>query len=302
MKLRNHLRMVVIASLSLIVLTTVTQAQTLSVLYSFTDGQDGAQPSGGVTRDAAGNLYGTTTTGAIGYGTAFRLQHQNPGWILLPLYTFDIFVSGADPNPIIVGRRRLYGTTQTAAFGNLGYAFNLTPSRTIPVSVLDPWNITELYQFGLNGYPSGTQVFDDPAIFTAPRQAEDQVRDPCTVLTPSSEGWTLTNICLFMSSTADGVNPAGGVIMDGSGNLYGTTVQGGTHNDGIVFELVHSGGGWTEKILHSFQSGSDGERPEAALTLDRSGNLYGTTTYGGPNNTGTVFSRCRQKTASGISM
>jgi uncharacterized repeat protein (TIGR03803 family) len=77
--------------------------------------------------------------------------------------------------------------------------------------------------------------------------------------------------------------------MDGSSNIYGTTFVGGTHNDGTVFELVHSGDEWTEKILHSFQSGSDGERPLFTLTLDQSGNLYGTTQYGGSNNTGTVF-------------
>jgi hypothetical protein len=148
MKLRNHLRIMVIASLSFVALITTTQAQTLSVLHSFTGAHDGAQPSNGVTRDAAGNLYGTTTAGGIGYGTAFRLQHQNSGWIFSPLYTFDIFVSGADPNPIIVGPNgSIYGTTQIAAFGNLGYAFKLTPSGTIPVSVSSPWNLTALYQF-----------------------------------------------------------------------------------------------------------------------------------------------------------
>jgi uncharacterized repeat protein (TIGR03803 family) len=96
----------------------------------------------------------------------------------------------------------------------------------------------------------------------------------------------------FNSNGKDGVAPAGGLIFDASGNLYGTTVNGGTHgNAGTVFELSpKAGGGWTERILHSFGSNSvDGGAPAAGVILDAGGNLYGTTQAGGISNSGTVF-------------
>ena len=74
------------------------------------------------------------------------------------------------------------------------------------------------------------------------------------------------------------------------GNLYGTTVEGGTYNiDGTVFELTHTTKGWTETILHSFGASGDGSQPYCALTVDTTGNLYGTTYYGGAYSYGTVF-------------
>jgi uncharacterized repeat protein (TIGR03803 family) len=94
----------------------------------------------------------------------------------------------------------------------------------------------------------------------------------------------------FSDNGTDGFNPdAGSLIFDGCGNLYGTTFGGGTNGDGTVFELVHEvGGGWTEKVLHSF-SGTDGIGPESGLISDAEGNLYGTTASGGANGAGTVF-------------
>src|SRR5262249_6404880 len=78
--------------------------------------------------------------------------------------------------------------------------------------------------------------------------------------------------------------PVSGVIFDGMGNLYGTTVLGGTSNDGVIFKLTPSGSGWTETVLRSFvnQSGSaDGSLPYAGLTPDGSGSFFGTTFSGG---------------------
>src|SRR5207253_1886931 len=77
----------------------------------------------------------------------------------------------------------------------------------------------------------------------------------------------------------DGTNPEGGVIMDASGNLYGTAYYGGSHNGGTVFKLAPSGTGWTETVLYSFCAQincPDGLFPQGRLILDGSGNLYGT--------------------------
>jgi uncharacterized repeat protein (TIGR03803 family) len=92
----------------------------------------------------------------------------------------------------------------------------------------------------------------------------------------------------------DGANPVAGVILDTSGNLYGTTSAGGTvceNGCGAVFELTPpsiQGGAWTESILHFFQV-SDGALPMAPLIFDQIGNLYGTTYLGGTFQVGTVF-------------
>jgi uncharacterized repeat protein (TIGR03803 family) len=84
----------------------------------------------------------------------------------------------------------------------------------------------------------------------------------------------------------DGQRPHAGLIMDKSGNLYGTTAHGGAYGGGTVFELTppsSNGSAWTESILWSFGNGTDGIDPEAGLIMDKSGNLYGTTSIGGAN-------------------
>jgi uncharacterized repeat protein (TIGR03803 family) len=80
-----------------------------------------------------------------------------------------------------------------------------------------------------------------------------------------------------------------GVIFDAAGNLYGTTVEGGTSNLGTVFELSPSKNGWSESVLYSFAGGKDGSEPYAGLAFDAAGNLYGTTYEGGSYSDGTVF-------------
>jgi uncharacterized repeat protein (TIGR03803 family) len=80
------------------------------------------------------------------------------------------------------------------------------------------------------------------------------------------------------------------VIVDASGNLYTTTVQGGTYGGGTVLEFSLAGGSWNETLLHSFNyNGTDGAYPQASLIFDAAGNLYGTTEVGGAYNEGTVF-------------
>jgi uncharacterized repeat protein (TIGR03803 family) len=94
------------------------------------------------------------------------------------------------------------------------------------------------------------------------------------------------------NNTGDGYRPASGLISDNSGNLYGTTSDGGTYDGGTVFEMMpRTGGGWMEKILHNFNEAGnkDGYDPLGGVIFDASGNLYGTTNYGGAKNSGTVF-------------
>jgi len=107
-------------------------------------------------------------------------------------------------------------------------------------------------------------------------------------LTPSNGGWTESVLYSFAGGS-DGGNPYAGVIFDAAGNLYGTTALGGQYGNGTVYQLTPSGSGWVESILYAFHGGDDGVNPTGGLIFDQSGNLYGTTSAGGPGGGGTVF-------------
>jgi len=115
-------------------------------------------------------------------------------------------------------------------------------------------------------------------------------------LTLSGSTWSETVLHPFAGGTSDGAYPETGLVMDASGNLYGTTYEGGTYNEGVVFKLTKSGNTWTETILHSFAGyPKDGSYPLGNLVFDSSGNLYGTTYYGGSHNYGTAFIMTQSK-------
>jgi uncharacterized repeat protein (TIGR03803 family) len=113
-------------------------------------------------------------------------------------------------------------------------------------------------------------------------------------LTLSSGKWQ-ENALYSFSCFGDGKNPYGGVTFDGSGNLYGATVAGGSGGEctgdgcGVVYELTQSGGTWNETILYNFTGGDDGFGPGGAVVFDKAGNLYGTTPDGGANSEGVVY-------------
>ena len=98
-------------------------------------------------------------------------------------------------------------------------------------------------------------------------------------LSPSAGGgWSETVLHSFDPDGSDGLFPQSGLIFDAAGNLYGTTIGGGTYDYGTVFELSPTpGGGWTERVLYSFGNGTDGAYPFYAAIFDAGGNLYGTT-------------------------
>jgi hypothetical protein len=96
----------------------------------------------------------------------------------------------------------------------------------------------------------------------------------------------------FTLANGDGVFPSfsSGLVLDPAGNVYGTTWQGGAMGDGCVFEVSqNSDGSWTERVIYSFAGAPDGNGPQAGLVFDAAGNLYGTTSDGGVNGSGSVF-------------
>lgn len=283
------------------------QAQTYTVIHDFAGGQDGSSPYAGLTMDGAGNLYGTTWGGGLGYGTVFKLALENSGWVLNLLYSFTGGNDGAQPEArVIFGPNgTLYGTTTAGADmgcnGNgCGLVFNLKPSPTACKTALCSWTETVLYRFtggDDGGGPYSEVTFDQAGNIygTTILGGPGCYFRGCGVvyrLTPSDDGGWTEHVLHSFSLGNDGAYPIAGLVFDNAGNLYGTT-SGDTSGIyapyGTVYELLPSGSDWTEKTLYTFQGAPDGGVPLAGLVVDQLGNLYGATSSYGEDGGGTVF-------------
>jgi uncharacterized repeat protein (TIGR03803 family) len=269
-----------------------------TVLHNFDDnGTDGFYPYAGLTFDSAGGLYGTTEWGGTGvYGTVFELTPAAGGsWTESVLHNFsDNGTDGYFPEAGLIfdAVGNLYGTTEWGGTGVYGTVFELMPTAG------GTWTETVLHNFSVNGtdgdLPLGGLIFDAAGNLYGTTYEGGVYDSDGTVfeLTFTASGsWTETVLHNFDDNDVDGYLPEGGLILDASGNLYGTTVAGGNLLKGTVFELTPTAGGsWTEKVLHNFSdNGKDGENPYAGLISDAAGNLYGTTYEGGAYGYGTVF-------------
>ncbi len=282
-----------ILAATLLMVSTVA-AQTETLLHSFkSNGKDGTSPCGSLIFDASGNLYGTTTSGgADNDGTVYELSPKaGGGWTEKGLYTFGNG-SGAYPygNVVFDAAGNLYGTTDSGGAYDFGTVYELTPKTG------GGWNEKTLHSFGNNmdgRYPNGGLIFDAAGNLYGTAEAGGPHNSGGIVfeLSPKTgAAWTEKALHSF-GSGKDGAEPVGNLIFDAAGNLYGATYFGGAFGQGTVFELSPAtGGGWTEKGLHSFEPGStDGGLPTGSLIFDGAGNLYGISYKGGVGNVGTVF-------------
>ncbi len=249
------------------------------VLHSFsgTPG-DGAGPNAGLIQDAVGDLYGTTTSGgAYGYGTLFKLSRSAPEKVLYSFTGMD--GDGATPysSLVIDAAGNLYGTTNGGGAYGYGTVFEIDETG----------NETVLYSFtGING--DGKNPYSGLL-----QDAAGNLYG--TTLLGGADGYGTVYVVdktgkekVIYSFTFAGVNgdgPSAGLIQDTAGNLYGTDQWGGDYGLGSVFVVTTSG---QEKVLHSF-AGPDGKWLLSGLVQDAAGNLYGTTVYGGAYGWGTVF-------------
>ena len=289
----------VLASVLTIVGAQTAQAQTFTLIHTFTGGMDGAAPEAGLTLDKAGNLYGTASAGGTaGAGAVYKLTRKGGAFTLGPLYSFAGGNDGASPIARVVfgPNGTLYGTTSDQGMGQgvVGTVFNLGPPATVCKAVLCPWNEKVLHRFtgsGSDGFIPGygDLLFDKSGnIYGTTIQGGANGKGVVFELTPSGGSWTES--ILFNMATSSGIYPYNGVIFDQAGNLYGTTYEGGIMSIyGSIFELTPSGSGWTQSTLHTFLEASEGSFPYSGVIFDQAGNLYGTTSFNGPDGAGTVF-------------
>lgn len=186
----------------------------------------------------------------------------------------------------------LYGTTYGGGSGFGGTVYQLTLSDS-------GWteNILDNFVYGGTGpdFPVGGLIFDGSGnLYGATPYGGTYRTGVVYELTPSGNGWTESNLYSFPNG---GAGPYCSLTMDPAGNLYGTTYADGIVNNGgcpfgcgTVFKLAPTGGIWTETDLYDFTGiNGDGTRPISNVVFDSSGNLYGTTTFGGSRNGGVVW-------------
>jgi uncharacterized repeat protein (TIGR03803 family) len=266
----------------------VTPSRQEQVLYSFTGGGDGSDPHGGVILDAAGNLYGTTVAGGVGLcagdgcGVVFELTPSGGTWNLTTLYAFTGLNDGFGPgSPLIFDSAgNLYGTAPDGGAHSYGVVFELSPTKS-------GWKQKVIHAFtGKNDGAVGSlgSLLLDTAgnLYGTAEIGGPAGAGAVYELSPRGHGSWKTTVLYDFKGVPDAASPYGGLILDATGNLYGTTYFGGEYGMGAVFQLSHGpGGAWQENVLYSFQGGADGSFPTATLVFDASATLYGTTSTGG---------------------
>ena len=299
-----------------------------TVLYTFSGGNDGGLPSSGVIVDKKGNLYGTTPEGGPGgYGVVYTLTSAGEETVLYG-FSATASAQGQDSvGGVIFGADgHLFGATVAGGPGGTGviyevagvsqervlYSFPGSPGGFSPQGMLLRDQAGNLYGANSDGgvgfgliyriSPSGQETvvhtftggIDGGLPLAGPKPDSAGNLYGTTIFGGAFNAGVVYkidpagNLITLYSFTghADGGEPNSPVTLDGAGNVYGTASQGGALNFGVVYKITPTG---AETVLHSFAGGTDGEFPQSEVTRDATGNLYGTTISGGPNNFGVVY-------------
>lgn len=262
---------------------------TEKILYAFQGGRDGQNPNAGVILDKAGNLYGTTPSGgSSSFGTVFMLSPRGDGqWKESVLHNFTGGRDGGNPfaGLILDKAQHLYGTTvgggDPSCYQGCGTVFEL-------VRTGGAWKEVVLYspsaRYGEAVWPYGGLAFDSQGNLYGTSSAGGSCCGTVFRLVPSGGGqWSMSVLYSFKDDGQDGYFPFAGLVLDDSGNIFGTTVYGGLpgcinlEGCGTVFQLTPTAEGSQEEILYRFTGGEDGGNPFGGLILDPQGNLLGTT-------------------------
>jgi uncharacterized repeat protein (TIGR03803 family) len=266
-----------------------------SKLHSFDsypmDGQSGL----GLIFDPYGNLFGTTVYGGVyAHGTVFEMTAEPDGsWTERVIQSFDKANGDYPGGPVVMDTYgNLYGVTVYGGDYNgcesgCGLVYELSPNSD------GTWTESVLHIFNPNVgdfiFPSGQLAFDSNGNLYGTASQGGPYGNGGIFELEKSAGYAEQILFGFGAYSTDGITPINGVVFDLSGNLYGVTVAGGDYSLGTAFKLTPATQGqWTETILHSFGSGLDGQQPRGA-SVDASGNVFGTTLYGGYHQRGIVF-------------
>lgn len=278
--------------------------RTETQMYSF-NYIDGYAPSSGLILAAAGNLYGTTSSGGgnspLYGGTVFELSSVEGGvWNEVVLRTFRSASAGeygSSPSGALIfdAAGNLYGTTAGGGTEGGGTAFELSPQAG------GGWAEAVIFNFGAaNGSGPNSSLISDAAgnLYGTTLVGGTEGGGTVFELSPSASGsWTET--VLYGFSNQNNRSLAGQALtFDAAGNLYGA-IRGGSGNCsngcGSIFKLSNSGGVWSETVLFEFD-GEDGDNPNGNLIIDAAGNIYGTTTGDGTKGMGPCSRSCRSET------
>jgi uncharacterized repeat protein (TIGR03803 family) len=256
----------------------ITPSGTLTTLYSFTGGSDGANTYAGLVQGTDGNFYGTTPTGGTSSaGSVFRIS---PSGNFTNLYSFTGGSDGGNPFATLVqgSDGNFYGTCNVGGTNGYGTVYQITPSGTL----------TTLHSFiGADGeYPTSCVVQGTDGNFYGTTTGGPRSYDLGTVFRISPSG-NFASLHSF-SGPGDGYEPWAGLVQGSDGNFYGTTVSvlDVETGDGTLFRISSSG---SLTNLYSFTGSFDGEDPMGGLVQGTDGNFYGTTAYGGGDLHGNIF-------------
>jgi len=255
---------------------------TETVLHTFSNTGDGAQPLCNVVFDRAGNMYGTSYGGLYqDFGTLWELSPAGGQWTFTVIHVFTDGADGGGPigNLLLDRAGNLYGVTDGGGSANHGVAYEFTNGPS-------GWSETVLHNFG-EGNQDGTDpyglAFDaNGNLFGFTSEGGSSEEGTIYELLATNGGFTYSIVYNFQP-TPGGV-PYSVPIFDNAGNLYGTGQGPGAGNGaGFLFELSSSGGSWNLSVSHTFlgSSGSDGASPQGTMAFDAQGNLYGATLFGG---------------------
>lgn len=269
------------------VCTTVLCPWMETLLYVFNGDSDGANPGyGDLVFDAAGNIYGTTFFGGSNAnGVVFELKRSGNNWTENPIYTFAP-PGGLNPYSGVMfdSAGNLYGTTSSGGSG-YGTVYKLSPSG-------EGWSGTTLYSFQLassGGNPYGGVIVDSlDNLYGGTSAGGPGSGGTVYELTSSGGTWSFS-LLYGLTGTLYQPGMYSNLTMDAAGNLYGTAEKDGANSVGTIFKLTPSGGGYTYTSLHDFSGESDGAYPVGGVSIDASGNLYGTAKQGGAHGYGVIW-------------
>ena len=256
----------------------ITNTGTYVELYSFGNGSDGAFPYGNVSFDSNGNMYGTTAEGgANNEGIIWKITSAG---VYSDIHDFGSGTDGKFPQAgvTIDSSGNLYGTALSGGVNGFGMVWEITSTG----------GYLDVHDFGSGTdgrLPRGNVVLDSSGTLYGTASKGGQYASSGGNLWKLTSGGVYTALHDFGSGT-DGQNPYASVCFDSSGNLYGTTDNGGVNSAGTVWKYS-STGVYTD--VHDFGVGLDGQNPTGSITADSNGNLFGTAGNGGATGNGMVW-------------